>query len=112
VVARDVDQAALAARVPPLILQPLIENAVSHGIAGLLEGGTIALTVRRHDGRIVLTIDNPRDPDVPTRRRGGVGLENVRRRVLTAFPDSARIEASASPDRFHVELNLPFIEER
>jgi hypothetical protein len=110
-VERQVDAAAVGCRVPPLVLQPLVENAVVHGIAGLVEGGTIAITIRRHDGRLLIRVENPRDPDVAPRKHGGVGLENVRRRLLAAFQDNARIEAFAATDSFRVELNLPCIEE-
>lgn len=110
-VERQIDEAALTCRVPPLLLQPLVENAVAHGIGGLIEGGTIRFAVAKHDGRLLLRIENPRDPDVPPRRRGGVGLENVRRRVQTAFSDRARIEATAEAGSFRVELNLPCIED-
>ena len=108
-VERQIDPAALTCRVPPLLLQPLVENAVAHGIGGLIDGGTILFTVAKRDGRVLLRIENPRDPDVPPRRRGGVGLENVRRRVQTAFPDRAGIEATAEAGSFRVELNLPCI---
>ena len=110
-VERQIDGTALTSRVPPLLLQPLVENAVAHGIGGLIDGGTILFTVTKRDGRVLLRIENPCDPDVPPRRRGGVGLENVRRRVQTAFADRARIEAAAEAGRFRVELNLPCIEE-
>ncbi len=108
---RHVDPSTLGCRVPPLVLQPLVENAVVHGIAGLIEGGTIRITIARTDGGIVLRVENPRDPDVAPRRHGGVGLENVRRRLLAAFPDSARIEAIAAADNFRVELTLPCVQE-
>lgn len=108
---RDIEPSALGCRVPPLVLQPLVENAVVHGIAGLIEGGSIRLAIARADGRLLIRVENPRDPDVVPRRHGGVGLENVRRRLLAAFPDSARVEAVAAPDSFRVELNLPCIEE-
>jgi LytS/YehU family sensor histidine kinase len=108
---RQIDASALRCRVPPLLLQPLVENAVAHGISALIEGGTIVFTVAKQDGRVLLRIENPRDPDVAPRRRGGVGLENVRRRVQTAFPDRARIDAAADAASFRVELNLPCIEE-
>lgn len=108
---RDIEPSALGCRVPPLVLQPLVENAVVHGIAGLIEGGSIRLAIARADGRLLIRVENPRDPDVVPRRHGGVGLENVRRRLLAAFPDSARVEAVAAADSFRVELNLPCIEE-
>lgn len=106
-IARDIDASALPCRVPPLLLQPLIENAVVHGVAGLLEGGTIRLHVAREGDRVLIRVENPRDPDVAPRRRGGVGLENVKRRAQTAFADRARLEAFAEPAAFRVDLNLP-----
>ena len=109
-VERQVDTAALGCRVPPLLLQPLMENAIGHGIAGLLDGGVIQFVVSRPDDRLLLRIENPRDADVAPRRHGGVGLENVRRRVQTAFGDRARVEAVAAPESFRVELNLPCVE--
>jgi hypothetical protein len=110
-VERQIDGETLACRVPPLVLQPLVENAVVHGIAGLIEGGTIHLSITRNDGRLLIRVENPRDPEIVPRRHGGVGLENVRRRLLAAFPDNARIEAVAATDSFRVDLNLPCIEE-
>ncbi|MFN7917720.1 MAG: histidine kinase [Vicinamibacterales bacterium] len=109
--ARSIDPAAAACRVPPLLLQPLVENAIVHGIAGLLDGGEVGVTVVRRDGRLLLRIENPRDPDVTSRHHGGVGLENVRRRLHTAFADRARIDAVAEPSQFRVDLNLPAEEE-
>ncbi len=108
---RDVDDAALPCRVPPLILQPLFENALVHGIAGLLEGGTVRLTLVRRDERLLVRVENPRDSDVPPRRHVGVGLENVTRRLQTAFGDRARLDAVAEAGAFRVDLNLPAEEE-
>ncbi|MEQ1730343.1 MAG: histidine kinase [Vicinamibacterales bacterium] len=108
---RNVDDAALTCRVPPLILQPLFENALVHGIAGLLDGGIVRLTLVRRDERLLVRVENPRDPDVAPRRRGGVGLENVTRRLQTAFGDRARFDAVADAGTFRVDLNLPAEEE-
>jgi sensor histidine kinase YesM len=110
-VERDIDPSALAYRVPPLVLQPLAENAVVHGVAGLVDGGTVRLAVARRDGRLLMRIENPRDPEVPPRVHGGHGLDNVRRRLNAMFGDDARIEAVATAEAFRVELNLPCIEE-
>src|SRR5437868_12387064 len=49
--------------VPPLVLQPLVENAVVHGIANLPEGGVIRLPSQWHDGRLPMTIENTFDPE-------------------------------------------------
>src|SRR5271154_4830577 len=67
--------------VPSLLLQPLVENAVKHGIAGLVDGGTIRLKARCGDGRLQVKIENEFDPDAPSATRHGLGLRNVRDRL-------------------------------
>jgi two-component system, LytTR family, sensor histidine kinase AlgZ len=106
-VERSIDESALECQVPPLVLQPLLENAVGHGIAGMVDGGTIRLDVTRHGDRLAITVDNPRDPDAMPRKRGGVGLENVRKRLALVFGSAARLEASSSPTGFRVAIDLP-----
>lgn len=106
-VERHVDAAAGTCRVPPLLLQPLVENAVTHGIAGLIEGGVIRLDVARRHGRLSIAIENPRDLDTPPPPRRGVGLDNVRQRLTVMFGGDARLDTRADPGRFRVELALP-----
>jgi LytS/YehU family sensor histidine kinase len=102
-----VDEAARPCRVPPLLLQPLIENAVTHGIAHLLEGGTIRLEAERRASLVVVTVENPRDPEAKASPGAGVGLDNVRRRLAAVYGDGARMTAVAEADRFRVELSFP-----
>lgn len=104
---RSIDESALECQVPPLVLQPLLENAVGHGIAGLLDGGTIRLGVARHGDRLAIAVENPRDPDAIPRARGGVGLENVRKRLVIVFGGAARMDATASPTGFRVAIEMP-----
>ena len=104
---RHVDAAATHCRVPPLLLQPLVENAVTHGIANLLEGGLIRLDVARHADRLLIAIENPRDVDAREPSRRGVGLDNVRRRLTTMFGASARIDTRTDQGRFRVEVAMP-----
>ena len=106
-VERHVDDGASRCRVPPLLLQPLIENAVTHGIAGLLEGGVIRLDVARRHDRLSIAIENPRDADAPPPCRRGLGLDNVRQRLVAMFGPDARLETRTDPGRFRVELALP-----
>src|SRR5262245_22766929 len=93
--------------VPPLVLQPLVENAVTHGIAGLVEGGTIAIDARRVADRLELSVVNPADPDRPRRRGHGVGLKNVRDRLGTRYGTSARVDAHEENGVFVVDIGLP-----
>ena len=98
---------ALDCLVPPLLLQPLIENAVIHGIAHLIDGGTITLSAQAHSNLLRLRVDNPCDPDRPKTRKGGVGLENVRKRLQTISSTETRLDVSEDNGIFVAELSLP-----
>jgi len=71
--------------VPPLLLQPLVENAVRHGIATCLEGGLVDIRAELRGAVVWLTVTNPRDPD-GGRRGTGFGMDIVRRRLHAALP--------------------------
>jgi two-component system sensor histidine kinase AlgZ len=103
----ELDPAAAPCLVSPLLIQPLVENAVRHGIAGMVEGGCIRVDARRIDDRIVITVDNPTDPDLPLRLGTGVGLTNVRRRIEGLYGSRATMDIENTPGRFAVRLNLP-----
>jgi two-component system, LytTR family, sensor histidine kinase AlgZ len=105
----SIDESALECQVPPLVLQPLLENAVGHGIAGLIDGGTVRLDVVRHGDRLAIVVENPRDPDAVPRKSGGVGLENVRKRLAIVFGGAARLDATANPSGFRVAIDLPCV---
>jgi len=104
---RRIDEEASSCLVPPLLLQPLVENAVTHGIAKVLEGGLIRLDVSRHDGRLAIVVENPCEIDAPAQRSGGLGLDNVRRRLDAMFGRDARVDTRVTDGQFHVELHLP-----
>jgi sensor histidine kinase YesM len=93
--------------IPPLLLQPLVENAVIHGIAHLVDGGTIVLQADVHGDRLRIHIENPCDPDRPRLKKGGVGLENVKRRLQTLSDSEARLDVSEHNGTFVTVLSLP-----
>ena len=103
----NVDKEALACDVPPLLLQPLVENAVVHGIANLVEGGRVRLEVRCRDGLVAIAVENRFDQDAPPRRKSGVGLANVRQRLEARYGTRASFSAKSEGDRFRVEISLP-----
>ena len=106
-VERAFEPGAILCRVPPLLLQPLVENAVKHGVAGRVEGGTIRLAARRHGDALVVEVHNPVDEDAPGRPGAGMGLENVRRRLEAFGARAARLDAVRGDGEFTVTLVLP-----
>jgi LytS/YehU family sensor histidine kinase len=93
--------------VPPLILQPLVENAVVHGVAQLVEGGTIEMTATRSPALLTITLENPCDPDRPRTRGVGLGLEVLRQRLTAQFGLANAVQAAEGLGRFRVEVRLP-----
>ncbi len=105
----QVSPAAGEVRIPALLLQPLVENAVTHGIATCPQGGTLAVEARTTPGVLVVTVTNPFDPHAPARRgpgSGGVGLANVSRRIAACYR-GATLTTRRDPDRFTSTLVLP-----
>ncbi len=107
----EIDDTSRACAVPPLVLQPLVENALKHGISTLLEGSTVHIAARRRSGRLSLLVENPVDPDVPERPGSGLGLTNLRRRLHSLYGNAARLRAGAEGDTFRVEVGLPIEDE-
>jgi hypothetical protein len=106
-VEKKIDPETGPSRVPPLILQPLVENAVQHGIAQLLDGGCIDIETRLFGERLRITIANPCDPDRPRGRTKGIGLENVRKRLATMHGSDARLVVENSREQYRVEISMP-----
>lgn len=100
------------AQVPSLILQPMVENAIKHGIAKQAKGGTIRIAASRRDGTLTLSVsdDGPGLPATWEASRTGIGISNVRSRLQTlygsAFDISIRNQNSGGVE---VSVALPFV---
>ncbi|MGE5234622.1 MAG: sensor histidine kinase, partial [Acidobacteriota bacterium] len=103
----QVDEDAQSLAVPPLLLQPLLENAIRHGIAHRLEGGTIELTLHRRGAELDLVVRNPCDGDRPAGAASGVGLRNVRGRLEALYGHRAALATREEGGEHRVHIVLP-----
>jgi hypothetical protein len=103
----EIQEESKACLLPPLLLQPLVENAVKHGIAGLPEGGDVRLAVQRQNGRLAILVENSWDPEAPPRRSGGLGLKNVQQRLEARYGKDASLRVNTEGELFQVTLSLP-----
>lgn len=105
-VVQDIPPDLSSAKVPAFILQPLVENALKHGLADRPEGGTLTLRARREDGRLVLEVQDDGEGFRPGRE--GTGLSNVRARLGLLHKGHAELEILTAPRRGTlVVLRLP-----
>ncbi|RDS80077.1 sensor histidine kinase [Dyella psychrodurans] len=105
-VRRELDDVPLDASMPRLLLQPLVENAVRHGIQPLREGGEVVLRAMRDGDMLLIEVSNPL-AEKPAIGGSGHGLNNVRQRVAYHFGPRSGVEAGPQGDRFVVRLRLP-----
>jgi LytS/YehU family sensor histidine kinase len=115
-----IDADTLDALVPNLILQPLVENAVKHGVALRPAGGTVTITARRAGDRVVLAVEDDgagvREayPNAVTPATGipvsrsGIGLANIQARLDELYGDGARLDLQSRPDGFVATVTLPY----
>lgn len=114
-----VDDAARTAQVPPMVLQPLVENAVKHGIARRTHAGTVHIHGAVRGAWLHLSVDNPLEEDfecsplvesvASAHSAGlGLGLRNIGQRLNALYGDQARITQRIADHRFVLELTLPF----
>ena len=107
-VEKTIDPDATTCLMPPLLLQPLFENAVVHGIAQLPEGGRVKVAASRNQNRIYLTVENSWDPEaVSARKKNGVGLKNVQRRLEARYGKEAHIDVATEEQLFRVSVSIP-----
>jgi len=110
----DVPGELSKARVPSLILQPIVENAVKHGIAKRAQGGAIEIRAARTNGLLTLNVYNDGPPLAAgwEKNNGGIGLSNVRTRLASLFGDAFELKMGNEGGRgVKVSVSVPFREE-
>lgn len=103
----NIEPESLSAKVPPMFLQPLVENAIKHGICNLSEGGTIAIMSAIHETWLYVTISNPMDSQPPSASGTGTGLKNLKGRLENLYGDRVRITWQKTQTTFRVEIIIP-----
>jgi two-component sensor histidine kinase len=105
----EVDEQLYDQQMPPMLLQPLVENAVLHGLSGREQGGEVRITGRSDGGEVVLTVsDDGVGPGGSKRKGNRVGLSSVRERVALTFGARGGFEVRQRPGGgFECELRMP-----
>ena len=107
----DLDMAAGNARLPPLLLQPLVENAVKHGVEPSPQGADLRIRTERRGARVVIEVVNSLPPlrwaEEPLPRGHGIALANVRDRLRLLHDMQAQFRAGVDQGRYRVRIDIP-----
>jgi two-component system sensor histidine kinase AlgZ len=95
------------ALIPPLVLQPLLENAVYHGIEPLAEGGSIDSEIREKNGQLHLSVSNPLPGKVAQSDGNHLALANIRERLSLLFDVEAEYRVERNDGSYHVHIVIP-----
>jgi two-component system LytT family sensor kinase len=121
-VEREIEPETLEVMVPSMVLQPLIENSIKHGLEPRLEGGTVTVRSRVREGRLVVVVEDDGVGIMPARAAAvgavtaqsesgnGIGMKNVRERLEVLYGGEARFEVESRPGRGTcVTLEIPMV---
>ena len=103
----EVDDAALLVPIPVLSIQPLVENAIKHGVAQRTEPGFVRITATQGGEGLRVTVENSGAPGGQGAPGAGVGLENVRRRLAICYGAGSDLRVDFQPETAMVELRIP-----
>ena len=103
----DIEPQCMTCRLPAMILQPLIENAVKHSVYGTTEKVTVTITAGLKNSDLYLVLSNNYDPSAGITKGTKTGLKNVANRLVTLFGRSNLLQIDKSDDLFRVRLTIP-----
>jgi two-component system, LytTR family, sensor histidine kinase AlgZ len=109
----DLDQAPVDALLPPLVLQPLLENAVYHGVEPGTGIGDVLVRIERKGDRVHVLVENPSRPDgakseASARSGNHMALDNIRERLMLFFDAEAKLQTRVEGGRHRVEIEIPY----
>jgi two-component system sensor histidine kinase AlgZ len=104
----ELDDAPVDALLPPLVLQPLLENAVYHGVEPGTGTGDVLVRIERRDKRVLARIENPYHESAPGHAGNRMALDNIRERLMLFFDAEARLESRIEGARYLVEIEIPY----
>ena len=104
----ELDAAPGDALLPPLVLQPLLENAVFHGVEPGTAAGDVLVRIERRGDRVLARIENPYVEEQQRRAGNRMALDNIRERLALFFDAEARIQTSVEGSRYRVEIEIPY----
>lgn len=104
---REIEPACSQCDVPPLVIQPLIENAIKHGVATLVSGGQVIIAAKLSVDKMQVSIENDFDPDAPVTSKSGFGIANVRNRLQARYGAAAALDVDVHDNRYRVVLSIP-----
>lgn len=103
----EIDDSLRSIIVPPLLLFPVVENAIKHGIDSCLEGGTLELIARRKDQMAIIEVNNPVDELGRKLKGTGHGLQSAQHRLRILYGEAALLKTAREKGRFRVQIYLP-----
>ncbi|PRY89068.1 sensor histidine kinase [Mongoliibacter ruber] len=108
----DVDEASMDLKIPQLLLQPILENAIKHGLYGLTGDVLITVKFTKTEGSLLISISNPFNPNAGKVQGSGFGLEAVARRLFLIFGRNDLLNIQQKEDNFTVDLKIPQIDKK
>jgi hypothetical protein len=103
----QIDESAIQAKVPPLMIQPLLENSIKHGLYGVTGEVLIKIKFELHNNYLMVSLSNPFDLEAGQAKGTGFGLDAVKRRLYLLFGRNDLLETKALDKAFTVNLKIP-----
>lgn len=106
-IVKEISNDCLETLIPPMLLQPLIENAMMHGIAKLEEGGTIKIKIEKFENSVSILVENTLPISINKTTGNGVGLRNCDDRLRVIYGNNSRLIVDAKENEFKVSFRIP-----